>query len=312
MHVQWRQHVHTLYAEPCSSTLCSNGGHCSDVVIAGVETFSCNCTPGWAGPTCSEDIDFCASQPCMHGGTCIDTGDGYTCNCSGSYTGPSCADIDHCAVYSPCQNGQCVNTADTYSCICVTGWTGKNCTNDVDECLQLNTCQNGGNCSNVDGTYSCSCTPSYTGVNCEESMPCISDPCDPAPSRTASFGVPWSISRLIDISLIASICCISLVVLIIFSVSVIVVVVICCTKSLRWGRGMLIFVIMLLLSLLVYFLLDVVKEDGCLTVICPKMRSCNQLHVNDVCCISRCRLLDSLWQSIMIPCFYVCIHSRKI
>ena len=231
IHVQWRQHVHTLYAEPCSSTLCSNGAHCSDVVIVGVETFSCNCTPGWTGPTCSEDIDFCASQPCMHGGTCIDTGDGYTCNCSGSYIGPSCADIDHCAVYTPCQNGQCVNTADTYSCICVTGWTGRNCTNDVDECLQPNTCQNGGNCSNVDGNYSCSCTPSYTGVNCEESMPCISDPCDPAPSRTASFGVPWSINRIIDISLIASICCIFLVVLIIFSVSVIVVVMICCTKS---------------------------------------------------------------------------------
>ena len=55
-------------------------------MIADVPTFSCNCTPGWTGPTCSEDIDFCASQPCLNGGTCIDTVNGYTCNCTGNYT----------------------------------------------------------------------------------------------------------------------------------------------------------------------------------------------------------------------------------
>ena len=194
----------TPFAEPCSTMLCSNGGQCSDVTIVDVETFSCNCTPGWTGCTCSEDIDFCASQPCMHGGTCIDTGDGYTCMCSDAYTGPHCAALDYCAVYAPCQNdGHCVNTANTYSCVCVGGWTGKNCTDDVDECRQLSTCQNGGTCININGNYSCSCAPLYTGAHCEELMPCKSNSCDSTPPSTRTTATPWPTNRIVDTTLIA-------------------------------------------------------------------------------------------------------------
>ena len=173
-------------------------------MIVDVETFSCNCTPGWTGVTCGEDIDFCASQPCMNGGICIDTGNGFTCNCTDNYTGPACADIDHCAAYVPCQNdGQCVNAVNTYSCICVDGWTGKNCTSDVDECRQPSACQNGGNCTNVDGSYNCSCAPLYTGRNCEIFMPCISNPCVPAPSHVPPHVVHLPTNRIVKIALIA-------------------------------------------------------------------------------------------------------------
>ena len=113
-------------------------------MIADIPTFSCNCTPGWTGPTCSEDIDFCASQPCLYGGTCIDTGNGYTCNCTGNYTGPA----------------------------------GKYCTDGEDECQQTSSCQNEGNCTNLGESYNCSCVPFYTGANCEILMSCISTPCE--------------------------------------------------------------------------------------------------------------------------------------
>ena len=247
----------THFAEPCSTMLCSNGGQCSDVMIVEVETFSCNCTSGWTGPTCSEDIDFCASQPCMHGGTCIDTGDGYTCMCSHVYTGPDCAAIDYCAVNVPCQNdGHCVNTANTYSCVCVggwtgknctddvdecttsdpcvngvcnntdegygctcnSGWTGKNCTDDVDECHQLSPCQNEGTCINIDGSYNCSCPPLYTGAHCEEFMPCKSNSCDPTPPSTRTNATPWPTNRIIDTALSAGFVGISIFLFLIISI----------------------------------------------------------------------------------------------
>ena len=108
-------------------------------MITGLQTFSCNCTLGWTGPTCSDvdDIDFCAFQPCLNGGTCLDTRGGYSCQCVGTHTGPS----------------------------------GSNCTVGVDECQQTNNSYQK-HCTNSDGSSNCSCAPFYTGANCEILIPC--------------------------------------------------------------------------------------------------------------------------------------------
>ena len=42
-----------------------------------------------------EEIDECASNPCIHGSTCFDGMAGYTCECSGGYAGPNCEDGKH-------------------------------------------------------------------------------------------------------------------------------------------------------------------------------------------------------------------------
>ena len=36
------------------------------------------------------DIDFCNSNPCMDGATCVDHVTSFTCNCPAGYTGDTC------------------------------------------------------------------------------------------------------------------------------------------------------------------------------------------------------------------------------
>ena len=40
--------------------------------------------------TISVDIDDCASEPCLHNGTCIDGIDSYQCQCEAGFNGNIC------------------------------------------------------------------------------------------------------------------------------------------------------------------------------------------------------------------------------
>ncbi|XP_030853012.1 fibropellin-3-like [Strongylocentrotus purpuratus] len=66
----------------------------------GVNMYTCACSPGYAGTPC-EDIDECASGPCMANEDCTDGMNMYTCACSAGYAGTPCEDIDECAS-GPC------------------------------------------------------------------------------------------------------------------------------------------------------------------------------------------------------------------
>jgi len=50
----------------------------------------------FVGDNCSVDINECASVPCQHNSTCVNTFGGYLCNCTGGYLGPNCAYPDYC------------------------------------------------------------------------------------------------------------------------------------------------------------------------------------------------------------------------
>lgn len=64
--------------DPCSSTICYNGGVC----VSG----TCNCPPGYSGVNC-QDQDPCHNITCYNGGTCING----VCDCPTGYSGPDCS-----------------------------------------------------------------------------------------------------------------------------------------------------------------------------------------------------------------------------
>lgn len=160
-------------------------------------------------------MSFLQSQPCSHGGQCIDGLNGYTCECAGTgYAGDDCEyNIDECASL-PCRNGgTCIDDVNDYHCVCHPGFTDKNCSTDLDEC-ESSPCLHGGVClqrSNVSlyrapdappvrvgpqphmvlpdvfyrpfspetaGGYECVCVAGTSGARCEHNVDeCASSPC---------------------------------------------------------------------------------------------------------------------------------------
>lgn len=70
---------------------------------------------------------FEQSQPCQHGGRCIDQLGGFKCDCENTgFSGVLCQmNIDECAS-NPCQNyAKCEDKVNDYLCHCYPGYTGK-------------------------------------------------------------------------------------------------------------------------------------------------------------------------------------------
>lgn len=140
--------------DACISNPCREGSQCDTNPISGM--FNCNCPPGYVGSTCNIDRDECSigkekekllthvtntsarphlissmpwsapsssgTNPCEHGGQCVNTDGSFTCNCVRGYAGPRCEqDVNECAS-SPCQNdGTCLDRIGDYTCICMPG-----------------------------------------------------------------------------------------------------------------------------------------------------------------------------------------------
>ena len=43
-----------------------------------------------SGESCEVDVNECDSDPCHHGGTCIDQSNSFTCHCPPGWVGPCC------------------------------------------------------------------------------------------------------------------------------------------------------------------------------------------------------------------------------
>lgn len=66
---------------------CLLTGSCLDKV----NDFECRCAPGYQGRMCNEEVNECASSPCVIGhGTCEDLLNDYMCHCSPEYEGRQC------------------------------------------------------------------------------------------------------------------------------------------------------------------------------------------------------------------------------
>lgn len=134
------------------------------------------------GPSCEINIDDCNHDNCNYG-DCIDGIDSFTCDCHPGYEGEFCnTEINECDRYRPCKNNAvCTDLVADYSCKCaVTGpsqpqYAGKNCTFELTSC-QGNLCQNGATCrpylideATAQQDYECLCTHGYTGKYCNVS-----------------------------------------------------------------------------------------------------------------------------------------------
>jgi hypothetical protein len=160
----------------CSSSPCRNGGACNNRV----NSFTCDCKPGYTGTTCATNINECSSNPCVNGGSCTDGVNDFTCSCPAGYQGKRCeVNIDECAS-NPCLNNavRCNDLVNDYLCECRAGFNGKRCENNIDECAGGSKCANGGTCTDGINSFTCSCATGYTGTTCATNIDeCASDPC---------------------------------------------------------------------------------------------------------------------------------------
>ncbi|CAH0628596.1 unnamed protein product [Chrysodeixis includens] len=84
--------------------------------------------------------DECDSNPCEHGGTCLNLVGGYHCLCPSNWEGRDCdVDVNECRNFAGtdlgCQNGAtCINRPGSYECLCKSGWFGLHCTRKAKDC----------------------------------------------------------------------------------------------------------------------------------------------------------------------------------
>lgn len=165
----------TSTQQTCQDAPCLHGATCLDTADQG---YLCLCPPGFDGANCGHQVDDCAVNRCLNGGSCVDKVNGFKCICPAGFSGDMCqTDINDCSD-NPCLNsGTCVDLVNSFKCVCVPGFVGSLCQSNVDDCL-TKPCSNGGQCQDLVNDYKCLCRPGFTGKDCSvETDECASNPC---------------------------------------------------------------------------------------------------------------------------------------
>ncbi|XP_062576986.1 fibropellin-3-like [Saccostrea cucullata] len=121
------------------------------------------------------DINECAGNPCINGGTCHNLINRYSCSCIPGYYGTHCElDKDECAS-NPCMHdGTCHNLIvhammdikDHDVNMIAVRYLHFFILLDINECAS-NPCYNGGTCHDLRNNFTCSCLDGYYGPVCE-------------------------------------------------------------------------------------------------------------------------------------------------
>lgn len=127
--------------------------------------YECNCHNRFVGSICEIDLDPCASSPCLYGGKCKSASGTYTCECVPRLSGKRCEYGRYCNP-NPCKHGGVCEEGDEAPLCKCRAFTGDLCDYDIDECLSNAPCLNGGTCINEIGSYRCICPLNMTGIHC--------------------------------------------------------------------------------------------------------------------------------------------------
>lgn len=150
----------------------------------------CGCLPGYReDPATGQCVrpSNCSSpsNPCLHGGTCYDSGQSpslqtggrasYQCFCAAGFHGIHCEvaiTTEPCDI-NPCQNGAtCRSDQWGAVCLCLPGYSGDLCELKDDLCVS-SPCLNGGTCIGLVNDFVCKCESGWTGKQCDRQH----DPC---------------------------------------------------------------------------------------------------------------------------------------
>ncbi len=95
----------------CFADTCT-GEHMTGVCDDSSGVAICECDAGYDGVNCDNDIDECAGNPCLNGGTCTDGINSYSCECADGYSGDNCEVVE---IVEDCgADGMCTIPAGTF------------------------------------------------------------------------------------------------------------------------------------------------------------------------------------------------------
>ncbi|XP_038072278.1 uncharacterized protein LOC119740886 isoform X2 [Patiria miniata] len=166
----------------------------------------------WSGRPAQCIEENCDSGPCLVGGTCISSTDGFTCQCPDGYEGRTCGNVVHCVVsldpsgvlvvvsdqqdiYLPgelvqfdCPDGYYLRGSANRICQTDFTWSGKPAECIADPC-NSSPCSNGGNCTSNLGELTCRCPVGFGGSTCADETGCA----PPSVSSNMTLGEthPW-------------------------------------------------------------------------------------------------------------------------
>lgn len=145
--------------------------------------YECSCHARYTGSLCERDTDPCASTPCLFGGKCTPTVTGdFTCECVNRLIGKRCEYGKYCTP-NPCKHGGVCEEGDEGPLCKCRSFTGEFCEFDLNEC-ESSPCQNSGSCINDFGSFHCVCPPNVTGPYCANTI-------YNTPLSTSFYNITW-------------------------------------------------------------------------------------------------------------------------